>query len=208
MPIHDASLPSAAILALCLGAFSLPARAADRNSGTAAPSCSLLRYASVDMTTGPSGSVTVPVKVNGRSLPFLIDTGGFFGGITEATVKAMNLPLQRLPPFTGFVFYGGAEVTRETVADTYALGELVAKNVEIPVLPSAVLPPDSVGLIAGNVLSHYDVELDFYNQKLNLFAPKHCPAGVFETSRDAPGTPVRGWDRRPALGADLARQPG
>ena len=41
-----------------------------------------------------------------------------------------------------------------------------------------------------------------------VFVPKHCPAGVFETSRDAPGTPVRGWDRRPALGADLARQPG
>lgn len=151
----------------------------------AEPGCSLLRYVSADMRTEPEGDVTVSLAINGEPHRFAIDTGGFFGGISSSVANSMHLPPRPFMTGTGgylkalyFEFYGGTKVNQEVEADSYALGALVAKQIEMPVIPSTVLEDNVDGLIGGNVLANYDIDLDFYNEKLNVFAPKHCPGGV------------------------------
>ena len=174
-------------IALSFISYVLPAKG--QSNG---PACSLLRYASVDMRTEPEGRVTVPLAVNGRTMPFMIDTGGWFGGISSAVATAMHLPPRPFMTLTGgyvghldyVSFYGGQKMTQEVEADSYALGPLVAKNVEIPVMPTTMLADNVDGIIGGNVLANYDIDLDFYNERLNVFSAKHCPTGVVYWTHD------------------------
>jgi predicted aspartyl protease len=160
--------------------LSRSALAADAGAATGAPTpkCNLLQYASLDMTTEPTGRVTVSAKVNGRTVPFIVDTGGAFGGISNSFATAMKLPLRHWPFGTRVVFYGKGEEKHMVGLDTFGLGRLIAKSVPMPVMPDTLLQSEAYGLLGGNVLHGYDVEVDFFHEKLNLFSPDHCPERV------------------------------
>jgi len=140
--------------------------------------CNLVQYASLNLTTEPSGKVSVPVRVNGKTASFVVDTGGFFGGISSSLATSMKLPRRPWPYGLRLVFYGKAEENHMVGLDTFELDRLVAKSVPMPVMPDSLLESDSYGLLAGNVLHGYDVEIDFLHEKLNLFSPDHCPGRV------------------------------
>jgi len=161
-------------------AFASFAPAADttQSAGGQTPKCNLLQYASLDLTTEPNGRVTVPAQVNGRTVPFIVDTGGAFGGISSSLASAMGLPRRPWPFGTRIVFYGKVEEKHIVALDTFGLGRLVAKSVPMPVMPDIMLDGDTYGLLAGNVLHGYDVDIDFLHEKLNLFSPDHCPGRV------------------------------
>jgi len=55
------------------------------------------------------------------------------------------------------------------------------------------------GLIGGDILSHYDVELNFVARKLNLFSPDHCEGKVIYWPATA-GAIVPFSMRRPSAG--------
>lgn len=166
-----AALAIAALVALSRSAF-----AADTTTPT--PKCNLLRYASLDMTTLPSGRVTVPMRVNGREVPFLVDTGGFFGGISSSLANAMKLRREPWPFGLRLVFYLRSQEKHVVGLDSIGFGPVEAKSVSIPVMPDNLLESDAYGLLAGNVLHGYDVEFDFFHEKLNVWSPDHCPGRV------------------------------
>lgn len=166
----------AVVLAIAL--VSTGANAEALGPAAQAPKCNLILYASLDLTTQPNGLITVPVKVNGHEVAFAVDTGGAFGGIVEPLATSLNL--RREPPPFGFrlLSYTKGEEAHIVGMDTFEVGRLVAKSAPIPVMPAAELPTGVSGLLAGNMLHNYDVELDFQNHKLNLFSPEHCPGKV------------------------------
>ena len=99
---------------LLLGLFAGPSHAQG-----AQDACRLDRYSEIPITTMPDGRFTVPIVLNGRTLDFLVDTGGVTVGIDYNTTEygsfileySVTGPLQKDP-----------ELLRDNPLQSYAFG--------------------------------------------------------------------------------------
>ena len=157
----------------------------------------LLQRASLDMTRTRGDTILVPVTVNGTDMHMLLDTGGGISSVSAKTATALNLTRQDSRVKT-LDMRGNA--SRQFVRlDSIALGPLKGKDIDLMIWPDPNAPFD--GLIAGDLLARYDVELNFVTGKLNIFSPDHCEGKViywpatalaivpFSMSRPARGNP-------------------
>ena len=144
------------------------------NSSVAAKECGPLKLlASAKLELQGKYRPSIPVTVNGSPKRFLLDTGGIYTQLTPRAASDLNLTIQSnaTPIFnaSGNLSKGFAKV------DTFELGGMSSSNVYLRISPSNF---DADGLIAPDLLNHYDVEMDFAGQKLNYFLSDHCPGKV------------------------------
>lgn len=134
---------------------------------------------SVDMHIGDDGRVYVPTKIGGTPKSMLVDTGGFFSEITQSAVDELKLDTHHV----GLQLIGVAGDTTNVVARApFVIGNLHADYMDLMVMPSAhEFSPDvtdAAGILAPNLLSSYDVDLDFGGRKFNLLSQNHCEGKV------------------------------
>lgn len=155
--------------------------------------CQLQRVASLDMETLPSGKVAIPVSLNDRQSMFEIDTGSIYSSITSEA--ASELGLQEKAAGRGQIFMNGVGNGTFAYLNSFSLGPLRSKE-RVPLLtsPSQLVPASVSGLLGSDVMSAYDVELDFFHGKFNLFLHKSCASAVYWT-RDAYASPAMKLDR-------------
>jgi predicted aspartyl protease len=153
----------AALLFMALS-FTAPALAED---------CSLKAVASLDML--PSAHrILVSASLNGTEMPMLVDTGAGVSSVSDKTVNALGLTRQE-SQLKSLDMYGNA--SREFVRlDTVQLGSLKGKDVNLMIWAGRDVAFN--GLIGGDMLERYDVELNFVTRKLNLFSQDHCEGKV------------------------------
>jgi hypothetical protein len=112
--------------------------------------------------------------LNDTTLPLLVDTGGGFSSLSEKAVNALGLK-PRESRVESRDLYGN--VSEQFVRlDAIELGGLKGKNVNLMIWAGRDV--SFAGLIAGDMLEHYDVELNFVTRKLNLFSQDHCEGRV------------------------------
>lgn len=125
----------------------------------------------------------VDVKVNGKELKFLLDTGGYATQISAAAAQQLKLPITesggKLLDLYGNATYNAAKV------DSFAIGRLQDKSTVLPVMTDGITPkataeqePLFVGLLAADYMGEYDTELDFAGGKMNYFSRDHCSGQV------------------------------
>ena len=134
----------------------------------------LVQRASLDMTTTRGDVIFVPATFNGAQIQMLLDTGGGISSVSEKTVKALNLSPQEARVKT--LDLRGNASQRFVRLDEFALGPLKGKGVDLMIWPDPAAQFD--GLLAGDILERYDVELNFVTRKANLFSPDHCEGKV------------------------------
>jgi predicted aspartyl protease len=134
----------------------------------------LVQRASFDMTLTRGNTILVPASFNGAPMQMLLDTGGGISSVSQKTVKALNLSPHEVAVKT--LDMRGNASQRAVRLDEFALGAVKGKGVDLMVLPD----PDAQfdGLLAGDILEGYDVELNFVTRKVNLFSPDHCEGKV------------------------------
>ena len=143
----------------------------------AAPNCALGLAAALPMTTEPNGTVAVPVKLADHDLLFEIDTGSIFSSIKYQS--AWFLRLKQFPIESAkFSFIANVKVTNYTILPDFSLGQLHIASRPFLLDPNALLSPDSDGLLGPDILSNFDVDLDFAGGTLKLISPDHCPGQV------------------------------
>lgn len=147
----------------------------------AAP-CTLNLATSVEMSRDQAGGVLVPMTVNDQTVAMLVDTGGVYSSLTESGVDKLGLP-RNWQVFTGETMFGGKNLTRYVSANHVKFGGLNAYRFNFVVMPDDVLPKDTQGTIAPDVLGANDVDFDFANNKFSLFSQKHCYGGVVYWTR-------------------------
>ncbi len=145
--------------------------------GAAADCGPLKMIASITMTpAADKRQELVPVKVAGMPVQMLLDTGGVYSEISGATADELKLPVQ-----TGnFDLYGvsGASTSLFTAA-TLEIGSLKADKAALVVDPGLSSSDKTrVGILAPDILRHYDVHLDFGENTLTLLSPDHCEGKV------------------------------
>ncbi|MBW8709242.1 MAG: clan AA aspartic protease [Alphaproteobacteria bacterium] len=136
--------------------------------------CRLTRFSEIPITTLPDGRFTVPIKLNGQNLDFLVDTGG---AVAEVQAKqAFNLELN-VQQASGYIKgVAGTKVSSFATITRVSLGGMEGYKLDAFVNPN--LSAGAEGILAPDILKHFDVDLDFVHGKLNLISPKHCKGKV------------------------------
>jgi predicted aspartyl protease len=138
----------------------------------------LLVLASVPVVYDISGHAFVPVTLQSAHKLMLVDTGGAFSEITQATADALALP-RRHAPIRQYGISG--QYSDETAeADDFAIGNLVAHHIDFMIEPDGPKSADAqnAGIIGPNILRNYDVEFDFGANRFKLMSQDHCPGKV------------------------------
>ena len=120
----------------------------------------------------------VPVTIQGVRKLMLLDTGGAMTEITTEAADELHLPRRR-GNFKLYNMYGQS-------SDTFAAGSLEITPLRADAVALAIAPGEHLfgdddgiaGILAPDILKHYDVDIDFGSDMLNLFAPEHCEGKV------------------------------
>jgi predicted aspartyl protease len=123
------------------------------------------------------GRYLVPVTINNNSAKLLVDTGGGLSTINSGATEALGLH-----PIDGAriqLLDSIGNVSKKYVGlNAFTLGALRTDRIQFMVAPGSGGTGEIAGALAGDVMSLYDVELDFAAAKFNLFSQKHCPGKV------------------------------
>jgi hypothetical protein len=133
----------------------------------------------VQMSRAGHGEVDlIPVTVNGTPENFIFDTGGFFSQIGPAAAASLHLPVQ--PGGRELYDVRGVISRDEAVADSFTLGQVTREYVTLQLSPNVGAFDGSPidGLLALDMLSGADADLDFGADTLKLFSEDHCPGKV------------------------------
>jgi len=151
----------------------------------------LTRAFSLDLFPLPNESrYAAGITVNGQPRRFLLDTGGAFTAISMPLVTQMGLK-----PVNGRIrMYDtlGRSSDLQVTVDL-GIGPLNAKAQEIPVNPNV---QGVGGLLAGDVMQNYDIDIDFAARKLSYFLTSHCDGKVvYWPTTIIAAVPYHGWTR-------------
>ncbi|HEY5084585.1 MAG TPA: pepsin/retropepsin-like aspartic protease family protein, partial [Rhizomicrobium sp.] len=184
------------------GAMGLDAQALSQPCGP------LKEVASLKMTVLADGArVGVPLTINGTPVLLLVDTGAGMSSLTGPAAAQLGMR-QRNSDAMHLVNADGAAIHRYYLADNFQLGRLAAKNV--PFMQNVDIGEARIsGAIGPDLMVHYDVEMDFSQQRLTYFSQDHCPGHVVHWSSDAVtqvpiGIAARAKDYPPPLVAGAA----
>ena len=119
----------------------------------------------------------VPVTVNGRPLKFLLDTGGVVTEIRREVARSLEMT-EQTSRMQLLDVHGNKSQTK-VVAQTFEIGTLQGKNMDLQIwaFPEAG-QEDIDGILAGDMLNKFDVDMDFGALRLNYFSPDHCEGKV------------------------------
>jgi hypothetical protein len=127
----------------------------------------------------------VPVTIQGVPKLMLLDTGGAMTEVTTEAADELHL-VRRQGNFRLYNIYG--ESSDRFAEGSLAIGPLKADRVALAIAPgSHVFGEDFelAGVLAPDILKHYDIDVDFGSDKMNLFSPDHCPGKVVYWKADA-----------------------
>lgn len=123
------------------------------------------------------GRFLVPVTINNNSAKMLVDTGGGISTISSGATDGLGLH-----PIDGArieLLDSLGNVSKKYVGlDAFVIGGLRTNRIQFMVAPGSGDSGDIAGSLAGDVMSLYDIELDFAAAKINFFSQKHCPGKV------------------------------
>jgi predicted aspartyl protease len=134
------------------------------------------------LTTEADGEVSVPVTVDGHGGLMLVDTGGMQTILGETVATQLQLPISS--GVNRFVLFGGIRLGQVATPHVFELGGMTAHDMPMIVAPFTALHNDDIGVLAPDVLSNYDVEIDFAGGKFNLFNPSECSAAPIYWTRE------------------------
>lgn len=154
-----------AIVSMCL----VPGFAAAQSG----PACRLQRLSTYNLGFDAGGRMTVPVAVNDQQMNLLVDTGTVASVLADSAVTAARL-VRFQSRAGGIMQYGGATSNQMVLVESSALAGIRGRYYLFYVLPDGAMAPDISGMLGADVLSQFDVELDFARSQMSLYAQTHC----------------------------------
>jgi hypothetical protein len=145
-----------------------------------------------------SGTIIVPVEVNGVTASFLLDTGAQRSVVTEAAVKRLGLARDQ---WVGTTMSGIGGVNSRANADPRSLTlggvPLVRRTLSHDTsLTVGILPWSSVsgqvidGLLGRDYLSEFDLDLELASRRMGLYSASGCVGRFLPWAGDYVTLPV------------------
>lgn len=163
-----------AMAALAAGAW--------HSAAAAAESCAVERKAQLPLTESHGRFATL-VLIDQQPLPMLIDSGAQRAALSSAMADTLKLPQDSRRTFRSVGIGGPGRRQHPRIARSVKFGG--ATWPDYPLQTAEVMRPEQagepgapVGLIGADMLSAYDVEIDFPRRTLTLYAVAGC-TGAF-----------------------------
>ena len=158
----------------------------------AARSCGLELVASLDLDPAElPGRAMISALLEDTPQQMIIDTGAVQTAITEKIAAQFKLRRSSISQRYRMEDYYGQRIEQVAIIPSLQTGNLRATDVHAFIFPRE-LSSHAAGVIGPDMLSHYEVELDFAAKKLNLFSQDHCPGQVVYWTRDpVAAVPIR-----------------
>jgi predicted aspartyl protease len=147
-------------------------------------SCNLAMVASLPMDPAVPQRVMIDATLNDTPVKMIVDTGAPATMLNESAVERFKLHREGIARNPGIHDSAGRSVNRFAIIPSLQTGNLHSTNVHALIMPHEIQPRPTVGLIGPDLLSHYEVELDFATAKMNLFSQDHCPGQVVYWTHD------------------------
>lgn len=146
-------------------------------------------YTSVQLIpTGNGRAEFVPIEVAGVRKLFLLDTGAFFTMLSDATVDELKLQ-RRAAPVIAYDLTG--RNSDEFVVAPIRIGTMQGPGLKFVVAPGT-LGANFDGILGADVLSQFDIAIDFSTHRLDIIDPKHCEGKtVYWPERPITVVPIR-----------------
>ncbi len=154
-----------------------------------APILAVAAPAVIDTIPSPGGRLLVPVTLDGRPTIFEIDTGTDLSLLSPDMAAALKLrPAEARKPLIGGA--DGEPLGTYVTAHSLVVGGM-RRGPTFLVMPPrwSVIDARATGMLGGDVLSGWDLELDLPHGKVALHPPLRCcaaPAGWAGKSRAVP----------------------
>ena len=168
MTDSQARFALAALLCLALAG---PAAAADDG-------CRIERKAQLPLTES-FGRFTTPVSINDQTLPMMVDTGAQRAFLSPSAADRLRLPFDPSRTLRPSGIAGPGDARNPRVARSIVFGGTTWPDYPLQTTavgrPEQAGEPDApMGLIGADILSAYDVELDFPARTATLYAVSGC----------------------------------
>ena len=167
---------SFAAFAVCLLLSAVSARAED--------DCRLQIVASLPLEIDQTGRIVVPAAIGGHPVSMLVDTGSPASILRQGMADALGLKSEMVVAPVWFELFGGVHLYRYVKAKDFSLGGMTAAKALFLLIPDDAMVPGQDGLLGADFLSNLDVDFDFANAKLNLFAPHRCEGRAVYWTQD------------------------
>jgi predicted aspartyl protease len=121
--------------------------------------------------------VVIPVTVGGKEKFLQVDTGGAFTEMSPEVADELGLPRTHSGRQ---VFDVSGMMSDEIVHTSLKMGNLTADDMVFQISAVSHDSGDArlAGLLAPDILKHYDLDLDFGQHKFNLLSQDHCEGKV------------------------------
>jgi len=160
-------------LTACVLALGLPLAAAQADE---CPPLAIVGQA--DLTAAPDGlSYYVPMEIAGVNKLMLLDTGSAQSVISPKTAAELGLKLKR----SNIRLYSVTGSYSDVMATApIAIGALKASSFDFMLAPANMVDDDPQigGILGADILSQFDVSVDFARRKLDIISQKHCDGRV------------------------------
>jgi predicted aspartyl protease len=141
------------------------------------------------------GHFVTSISMNDRPVLMLIDTGASRTGLSPKFAESLGLPQDQHKLIHVAGIGGRSSAQHPFLVGSIRLGSQELENYDV--MATSVVRPEfeadpasPVGLLGTDLLSKYDVEFDFPNQKMTLYTMSHCDehfapkwSGAFQSFR-------------------------
>jgi hypothetical protein len=140
--------------------------------------CQLTRYASTELTYGPTGAVLVPVQIEGTDVWMALTMSTGLPMISPAIVSQLGLKTWRLEQDN--MKMDGLRIELQTKVSSLRIGGADFADWTLYVNPGPERPLQMfqgrplIGNISARFMNVVDVELDMANRRMNLFKQSTC----------------------------------
>jgi hypothetical protein len=140
------------------------------------PDCRLKEVASLPMIPMSDGRFVVPITVQDRELKMMPSFGNDPSSVKASVASDLKVDIRTLG--RGGMNINGQFVNAYIDVPTLTIGRVSSDSAHFAIAPQGAVPQPADGILAMDILGHYDLELDFKQGKLNLFMQDHCAGNV------------------------------
>jgi predicted aspartyl protease len=160
--------PGLAVLAMAAACLSGAAKAEQ--------DCRLQLAATLPIENKHPWRVIVPAQVEGKSVRMIIDTGSSHSALSQEAADRLGIKTSIIAGMRPYLPYAGGEAKYYAKTKGFTLGSMTAPKALFFIMPVKMEEAD--GLIGADFLRHFDLEFNFADHTLNVFAPHRCPGQV------------------------------
>jgi predicted aspartyl protease len=161
---------------------------ADEDAARAA-GCEPQLAAALPITESTSSTLLVPAEIDGKAGSLMLDTGSSYSMMRGSVADELGLQRDDIPD--GVYGLAGRSIGQRTRAHSLQLGSIVEADRGFLIAPPNVpVDPRALGILGGDVIGDFNVELDPIAHQLKLYIADSCPGGVPGWAAKTPPTSI------------------